>query len=67
MSELGQTEKSARLNGMSVLPPTADVVGSAPCPGCANFGSDLISFYHLIGPSTDRSGRFSQSAALPPS
>jgi hypothetical protein len=24
---LGQTRKSARLNGMSVLPPTADVVG----------------------------------------
>ena len=25
MPGLGQTEKSARLNGMSVLPPTADV------------------------------------------
>jgi hypothetical protein len=27
MYESGQTRKSARLNGMSVLPPTADVVG----------------------------------------
>jgi hypothetical protein len=27
MSQLGQTRKSARLNGMSVLPSTADVVG----------------------------------------
>ena len=39
----------------------------AACLFRANFGSDPISFDHLIGPSTDRSGRFSQSAALPPS
>jgi hypothetical protein len=29
VSALGQTRKSPRLNGMSVLPPTADVVGSS--------------------------------------
>jgi hypothetical protein len=34
---IGQTRKSARVNGMFVLPPTADVVGpAAACPGCAD-------------------------------
>ena len=51
--------RSAPINGHRQL-------GGA-LPINAKFGSDLISFYHLIGPSTDRSGRFSQSAALPPS
>src|SRR5258705_5249652 len=39
MSQLGQTRKSARLNGMSVLPPTAGVVGPPQhVRGCATSG-----------------------------
>ncbi|MET0706320.1 MAG: hypothetical protein ABWY82_05655, partial [Tardiphaga sp.] len=48
-------------------PQSRHPTGGLECLLRANFGSDLISFCHLIGPSTDRSGRFSQSAALPPS
>jgi hypothetical protein len=50
----GQTRKSARLNGMSVLPPTADVVGPpGHVPGCAISGlmrgSKQALFDHRVG------------------
>jgi hypothetical protein len=62
MSQLGHKRKWPRLNGMSVLPPTADVVGPpryvrfVPKPEVAGL------FNHLVGAANSASGTVTPGA-----